>query len=729
MNRQRETELMGTLFMDISLQNEVSTVKEQRVKTDRHIVVLGKILSLFLLFFLVFGCAHNRHNGNVSRLPSSKEDCLKVFKNFMEKSRPEADLRTEVKKRLKDLKNGKGYQEFTEFVTDLQEEVLTYQNSEFEEKWRKIYSLKQIIGENLRQNKEYVSEIKQLQKLFNDFLAVRQKVRGPRVAYTSQARVEMFRFMMDTPDKLARSIPEKQRIEEFVNFVALREFTSGLSERELKDSRAFTKWFLNNGTYDGPSNQTMEELYHREFSRFQLAYRKMSNKEKVVMEREGKEKALKIYNDLSLYKLSPKTTDKELKRGTLQLIQLFSILDPQFRRHEFLEWLFKEGELDPKQIRESFDISRQEGFDLMLGDYLRQSYKNFAAFQEVPLAKEPSLFGKARDKIKRFWKAFDKEGSRCQTLDCVNKKSRSMWSDFFSYKTFKNSMSCLSHNPVALKTMFMDIGLIWGGLFWHYRNNKGEFQRFPFEIIANGVIFAPILAEANCRASFKSALPFGGIIPEDEVFASVTKRGLRTFKNFRSLVWRGILSSMGLIGMTAGIDHLLLVYGVEISKPLAMSEIIIMIPAAIFYHGLWSSAKQMVLINPLRHKYLPKLAEIISRKSKNKKAYWAIQSLLDFGAFKGASLLSTWDYLNIYRKVLFPTIAGSFTAGVMIEHKRSLSPTGEELDSYEGVTESGLTTSSTIKEKDGKIILEGAEVEIPDSVIEEWADQIIEKLP
>ncbi|MCR9206219.1 MAG: hypothetical protein NXH75_16675, partial [Halobacteriovoraceae bacterium] len=521
---------------------------------------LGKNLSLLLVLIFTLSCAHQPKFYEGFRLPSSANDegCLAMMRGLIKMTRPERQLKTEFKKLSVLLKKGEGYEELTTLIDDLQDEVAKYGNEAFEEEWQKTYAIFQEMGSKLGRNEDISQEVSKLNKAADSLLDVRGSVRRPRSAYDSQERLEMFRFMIDTPNKKAASIPENQQTEEFINFIAFREFTSGLSDRELADSKAFTHWYLKNGRFSGPQNQTMEQLYHREFSRFQEAYAKMGKAEKSKIEQEGREKILQIYNDLSSFRLGSQTSEKELQRGTLLLVRLFSDLDPQFRNREFLEWMFKNGELSPKKLKEVLEVSEGEGFDLKLGDFLRQSYGKFAAFQQSPIIKDASIIDKAKEKTKFFWQAFKKDAPSCDSLDCVNKKSRSMWANLFSAKYYKDSFSCLAHNPLVLKTMVMDLGLIWGGLYWHYKSNEEEFQRFPIEILVNGAVFAPILAEANCRASFKSALPFGAALPKEEVFASFGKRAGRTFKNWRGVAFKGFISSVGLLTMSVGFDHLFL---------------------------------------------------------------------------------------------------------------------------------------------------------------------------
>lgn len=692
---------------------------------------LAKIFLLSLIFLLSVGCAHKPVFYEGFRMPSNAEDegCFALMRGFLKMTKPERELKDNFKKVAIQLKKKQGYEELTSLLDDLQDEVSTYGNQAFEDQWQKVNAISQEIGRKLGRNEDITAEVKELERAKDSLLDIRGSVRRPRSAYESQERLEMLRFMIDTPSKKASNIPQNQRKEEFINFIAFRQFTSGQTDREISESKDFTYWFLKNGRYDGPQNQTMEQLYHREYSRFQEAFSKMSKTEKSVLEQEGKEQILGIYNELSLFKLSERTSEKELRRGTLLLLHLFGDLDPQFRNRDFLEWLFKQGELSNQKLRAAVNAAEGEGFDLKLGDFLRQSYSRFAAFQEVPIVKDGSFIGQMKDKTKFFWQAFKKEAPGCDDLDCVNKKSRSMWSDFFSLKYYKDNFSCLAHNPVVLKSMVMDLGIIWGGLYWHYKSNEEDFQRFPFEIMANGAVFAPILAEANCRASFKSALPFGAPLPKEEVFASLAKKSGRVFKNFRGVAFKGFLSSVGLLTMTVGFDQLFLSMGEAIAKPLTLNDMIVLAPAAFLFHGAWMGFKQMAFINPMRHKVLPRLAEIIAKKSGMKKSYWLTQTLLDFAAFKAIMYYSNWDYLVVYNSIIFPMVAGSFTVGATIEHKREISESGETLDSYEGVSESGISSHTIIKEEEGEISLQKVDVDIPEETLESWADQVLSSLP
>lgn len=691
------------------------------------------ILILFITWLTFIGCSHNQYEGPFYegyRVPASGEGegCLAMMRGLLKVTRAERNLSAEFDRVIKLLKNGEGHEEAIALTDRLQQEALKYSNEALEDQWHKLHASVTIIGQKLGRGEDISSELSSLGNIKSSYIKIRGAVRRPRVAYQNQERLEMLRSMIDEPKVKVANIPQNRREEEFISYVAFREFTNELSDSELAESQSFVQWFLKKGKFEGPSQQTLEELYHREFSRFKDSFSNLSRAERERVQKEGKERILSVYNNLSGLELTTRTSEEEFRRGSLLYLRLFSDLDPKFRNQDFLAWMFKNGELSQRKLSELLEVAGDEGFDLKLGDVLRQAYGRFASFQKLPLHKDASVIEKAKDKIKYFWEGFLKKAPECNDLDCVNKKATSMWSNAFSLKHYKDSFSCMASNPVALKTMVMDLGLIWGGIYWYYSQNEEDFQRFPYEIIANGAVFAPILAEANCRASFKSALPFGGVLPKEEVFASGAKKFARTFKYFKGIAFKGFLSSVGLLTMTAGFDHLFLAMGESIAKPLALNDMIALMPVTFLYHGAWLGLKQMAIINPLRHKLLPRVANAITKKFKSRAPFWVTQTLLDAGAFAAIAYYNEWDFLNIYHNNLYPMVMGAFTAGVSLEHKREVSPDGEVLDTYEGVTETGITSRTVIKEEEGMISLQEVDANVPQDSIEAWADAVLKDL-
>ena len=236
------------------------------------------------------------------------------------------------------------------------------------------------------------------------------------------------------------------------------------------------------------------------------------------------------------------------------------------------------------------------------------------------------------------------------------------------------------------------------------------------------------MAEGNCRATFKGSLPFGTVLPKDEVFASIAKKSGRTFKAWRGVAMRGFMASAGMLGMTMGFDHLFLAMGHSIAKPLALNDLIVLMPLTFLYHGAWYGLKNLAIINPMRHKILPKLASILTRKKGRNLNFWMVQTGLDAAMFYALISYNEWEYVEFYHEKLLPFITGAFTAGVTLDHKREISKDGRTLDSFEGVTEDGVATHTVIEEDEGQISLESVDANVPDNELERWADEILKGL-
>ena len=177
-----------------------------------------------------------------------------------------------------------------------------------------------------------------------------------------------------------------------------------------------------------------------------------------------------------------------------------------------------------------------------------------------------------------------------------------------------------------------------------------------------------------------------------------------------------------------GFDHLFLAMGHSIAKPLALNDLIVLMPLTFLYHGAWYGLKNLAIINPMRHKILPKLASILTRKKGRNLNFWMVQTGLDAAMFYALISYNEWEYVEFYHEKLLPFITGAFTAGVTLDHKREISKDGRTLDSFEGVTEDGVATHTVIEEDEGQISLESVDANVPDNELERWADEILKGL-
>ncbi len=639
-----------------------------------------------------------------------------------------------LEKRMAGLKpllvKGEGLEEFRTLVDDLTESASRLEDEELTESAVRLHNIYTEYSQAVANNAEdYALYLDRFNETSLAFLERKKSVAPTPRVIRNEEHFEMLRFMEDQPDKRISQLSEGEKVDDFVRYMLFRELTSTTTEAERLDYQRFSWWVLQNRDLLNQSQDSFQEFFQREFPNFKKAFESMTKKQRASFEEQGRESMLVLHNQLVQKKFSTTYTEEELKKDTVLLLRLYRDLEPNFEEQRFLDYLFKEGELGAAKLKELKDLAQKEGFYPELGDVIKQSYKRFASFQDTPPFSDKTLLERTKEKVKNFWEVFKKQSKECQSLDCVTERSREGWTKIFKSRFYKDSFSCLAHNPLVLKTMTMDTALVWGALIWHYKNNEEKFQRFPYEVIVGGAVFAPMMAEANCRATFKNSLPFGSEIPREEVFASLWKKGKRSFKAFRGVAFRGFLASAGTLGLTFGFDHLMMALGHSISKPLGLNEVIAMMPLTFLYHGVWLGIKNVAVINPIRYKVLPRLAEILTKKKGRNLNFWLLQTGLDFGAFYALMNYNQWETVALYQEYLLPVITGAFTAGVTLEHRREISQDGQTLDTFEGVTEDGISSHTVISEEDGQIRLEEMDVDVPEDELERWADEILKGLP
>ena len=683
--------------------------------------------NLSILFVLLMtNCSQKQVRFFRAPAAIEKEGCLSLMRGLLKNTRPERQFTKRVDSVRKGLMAQKGTEDFQALVDDIVADAANFEDEVLNQEAISLHSVFTNYSEALaRGEKDFTPFNEEFQKVADSFIKARGRVRPLSNSYKNQEHFEMLRFMEKIPQRKVSSVAEKDRINEFILYMTHKQFIFDVSKQDKKEWKSFAYWVIKNPEILNTENKSFDDFYKREFSRFQEAFKKQSKTERGSIERAGKEYMLEQYNQLSQKNIKSTTDITTIKKDAVLLLRLFGDLDNQFEEDRFLSWLFKNDHLSANKFNSLKELATKEDFELKLGDALRQSYREFASFQNVPPFSDKNILGRTKEKVKGLWKGLRKEAPSCDTLDCVSEKSLTGWKKLFQSKFYKDSFSCLAHNPLVLKTMTMDMALVWGALFWHYRGREEEFQRFPYEIIVSGAVFAPVMAEANCRASFKSALPFGATLPKDEVFASLSKKFGRGVKAWRGVALRGFLASAGTLGSTMGFDHLFLAMGHTIAKPLALNDLIILMPLTFLYHGAWSGIKNVAFINPLRHKVLPRLAEYVTRKRGGKMGYLALQTGLDFGAFYALMNFNQWEYLVLYQEKILPILTGSFSAGVTLEHRRELSPEGVNLDNFEGVSESGISSHMTLAEDDEGISLRDGDTDIPKDELEAWADEIL----
>jgi len=692
------------------------------------ITTLGIVL---LLLSLNFSCATSRSREAtvISRVPSAIEgfDCLTPLKGIFENAGRKGELKARFSELEKALGNNQtAISDMNDFLSELQLEVIKIDDNELLVHFTKLQDQFLKYTQDSSQGELDFSPFREAWSRQRDsFLDSEVVARSQR---ESAHQKNFYTLMKEAPlahRKRWEGASERIKKKSVISYIAKLEFNGELSLKEQEELRYFSFWFLKNKQEESYGNRVIEEVLEEELSSFRDVFSGLSKAQKADLERVGKTAYLELYNDFSM-----KPFEELLNRGALKgdafiYLRLFSELEPRFEGEAFFRWLVENDKLGENRIKQLKSLSDNEKVPLELGQILRDSYTDFAPFQSRPLIEDVGFLERSKERVKNLWdnmKGFTKE---CEDLDCVRTRARNGWFEVFKGDFYKRAFSCLGRNPVVLKSMIMDMGMVWGGLYLYYKSNPDNFQRFPYEIMVNGMVFGPVLAEANCRASFKNQIPFGGAIPNKEVLPNGWKKSLRFLSSMQGVAFKGFLASAGLLGMSVGFDHLALAMGEAIVKPLGLNEMIMLLPIAYLYHGVWMGFKNLALVNPIRHKVIPRLARAIERKSKLKGTYWFLQTGMDFGAYSALAAYNNWDYLAIYSTLLFPYVAESFPAGTDLTKTSTIGPQGETIEVYTGEGENGVRTETTVVEKDGVVQVQGVEVEVPDNVIDSWADQIL----
>lgn len=658
------------------------------------------------------------------------ESCAQLFRAVIRDTRPEKQLGQQFKEVEMALIAGNGLEPLRELSDSLIDDASKLGSDEYSEKVIELSGLYTIFSINQKNASFNLDDwLNKYRTVAANIIEKRSSIRPGLDEFVAQDHKEMLHFVKDLPETVVSTLTEARRTQEFSRYIRHRNFTKTMTRRDLKEEQVFHWWMITNFDFKKTGRQTFDELYEEQRAIFKDNYKKMKRKDRNALELKGREFVLDQYNKLIDRDVDDSFNEENLKNAAVLFTQYFKDLEPRFEGDRFLNWLFKEGELSEENLKRMRDIAKSEGFGLKLGDFFRESYRNFAGFQTVAPFKDTMPFEKTKDAVRNMWHRFARDTRSCESLDCINKRSYSGWQAFFKSGFYKDSLSCLKHNPIVLKSMVMDVAMVWGAFYMFYKDKPEAFQRFPVEVIVNGAIMAPLLAETNCRASFKNALPLGTKLPYEKVFPSGLTRFGRQAWRFNGVAFKGLVTSAGLLTITMGVDNLLLALGHSIAKPLNLNAIMPLMPATYLFGGLWYAAKHLTVLNPIRHRIIPRMADILSRNGKRGPAFWVLQTGLDGALFYALVTYNEWEYLNIYEEKVVPFIERLFTSGVDIEHSRKLSEENGVEDTFEGTSEMGVETETTLVENDGEVKVEDTDIEIPDDALQEWASKILEGLP
>lgn len=707
------------------------------------------------IFFLIIlnSCSHLEGGRNPS---STGKNCITLLGEIYDETSPSHLALNQLTKMEAQLatpsETAESTLRFEEYLSDLRGKVLVLDDKNLDDSWISLMSSFQQYKYSDSSFENFKSTWSNYKKsFFQKWRKAEKKQLLKKSEEVTNIEIEAKNAVKELKSEEMESLELVDRRSEIIHGVwaKLRNSDSRLNsdsnyDIDKAEMTDFTYWLFSKADLDQFSGEHVYDGINAWLKEYRELAKHMSKNTRNNIITEGKKNLLTLYNQVIIKHIDDLANIDELKKRSFIQMELFSLLEPKFDQEAFSKYLLDNNFFSEDTLRRYRGIRDAEGIDVNLGMMLRDQYQKFAPFQDLDPVVDKSFAEVTIERTRGLWDKFSKGQKACADLDCYNKQARNGWLEIFSSRTYKNAFSCLRSNPVVLKSMVMDLGLIWGGLTWYYNKNPDSFQHFPIEIMVNGAAFAPIMAEANCRASFKGDLAFGTQIPEKEVIPNLLTRTNRVFKKLRGVALRGFLSSVGLLSVTAGFDHIFLALGHKIATPLSINDMAALLPISFLYHGVWLGVKDLAVMNPIRHKVIPRLARAIAKKMGISKAYWPLQTGLDFGAYHSFAVLGKWDYMVFYSAVLLPFIQQHFSVGNDLQHKQVLIKDNVVEHTFKGKSEAGVKTKVVITEdksgtpnagvinqgdKKGTIQVKSVDIEVSDKTIDSWADKILSGLP
>jgi hypothetical protein len=551
---------------------------------------------------------------------------------------------------------------------------------------------------------------------------------------------------MKVSRKISSSLSEKKfstfsqedLIKKFQTFSYTKFSTDSSKEIDAVD---FNKWFQshlddlediissNSKFEDGIEDMLpMYKKWHEEngFS-FKNISKIKKSKEIKAADKLSAESAVASYNKVVDKTISSYSSYDQFIEDAASSIANFHIVEENFQGDDFLRWL-SENDLLSRDFYNSLKTKVKD--DQTMGDFLSGNYSTFLPFSKKPLGPKKSIREKIQDTVVRM---FNKKQSALELCgddaDCIARESRGFFEKLIGMDRFKKSFSCLRQFPQARNAMYVDFVTTWAMLGYIYKSNEDEFQRFPWEIATNGLIFTPIMSEVNCQASFQTRNAFGGAID----LAKQPSRVRGFLKSWRRVAGVSLVSGVSLVGLGVAYNELYASMGVPVENTESLQEQMKMLPFMFMWSGVLGGLKNIAITNPLKYKVIPKLAAMIQTKTGVVATGVASLTALNF-TFSGASeYYESWSFNEIWRYHVLPKyleIAGYDHPGDQdLNGKTSVTAFDENRDIYITEYENGVSTSVTVEksyDEDGKeyIKVEDIDLEIPDYILEESVEDI-----
>ncbi len=454
--------------------------------------------------------------------------------------------------------------------------------------------------------------------------------------------------------------------------------------------------------------------------------KKSSTQSKQVM-KNLQESAMADYNSIISKKITSYSNYQELLDDSVAAISNFHIFEENFQGPEYLRWL-SDNELLSESVFLKLKNSADDGQSL--GDLLSNNYVEFIPFSKKPQMPKKSIKEKISNYIIDMFTKKKKDIDDCGgDTDCALEETKSIFQRMIGADKFKKNFSCLRQFPQARNAMYADFVVTWSMLGYLYKNNSEDFQRFPWEVVANGLIFTPIMSEINCQASFQTRNAFGGAV-------NIAKQPSKTkafLRNWRRVAGVGVASGVGLVGLGVGFNELYAALGSPVENSESLKEQMRMLPFMFMWSGVLGGLKNVAILNPLKHKVIPKLAGLIQSKTGVAAGSIISLSALNVTLSSANEYYSSYSFNEIWRYHVLPKyleIIGYDSPGDQdLNGETTVEAFDENTDVYVTEYEEGIKTSVTVGksyDEDGKeyIKVEDIEIEIPDYILEESVNEI-----
>ncbi|MCP4913573.1 MAG: hypothetical protein GY909_10675 [Oligoflexia bacterium] len=725
-------------------------------------------VALFAMTFLLIGCSSvskdmNSHE-SAWRGPSSSKDtnCYSLMRQLYEGRRQGSWSSSTIKNRLAQINERIASNDITslreEFplmireVNNLKDEANALNDSQAIELAIEVYaSVTEAQSKSGVNISSYLSEkfprlFEATQELFEKVSSSKAKKKGSVSVQLDQAfggdvsSIGSKRLRQFDDDSVV-----KDELEKLAYYSHLKDPARVISRKGSDfDYDLFNAWMTgpgNIGPFDLSSNKSLKEVYEELKDTFTDAVKTLSKKDKEELFDLSKQVHLQKYNDLTRIEIGSIENAKDFRDYTYQLMFHFRKIEDRFKDFDFEEKWLRERKFFSEDNFEGIKSAAGDS-NKTIGELLEKEYVNFAPYSEIPLKVDKKLTDRMKDGMMAVVGRVKDEVDSCKTPTCIAKRIKDKITPIFSRDFYSNKFSCMVKNPLVIRNMVIELSIAWSAIIIYYKENQELFERFPYELIANGAVFAPIMNEANCRASFKGNLSFGRLATKAEVFPANSTRLARYFGNLKSLGYRGTLSTIGLITFTWGFDQLALAMGQAIARPLDMSEMMKVLPFLLLYNGVWNNVKGLAFINPIRHKLIPRFAKAFQKRFKLPGTSLLMQAGLDFGFFYYISKYNSWEYLSYYKEKALPALMGMFGLTQVEEEEerentdfvtgREVTVTDEVVNededsiTYERSLSNGVETKLVMeKQADGSIRIVEVAVDAPDEVIEEAVDAIV----